>query len=388
MRVPSFVALTFLGGLAAHAQELTPDESFRDASWSRESAERTWLTVWPEAIDDTRVVLVGSEKGRMQAGVYDLTTREMKTFALNLPAADQLLRLSKGRFLVYGLEAVSIFDVDTAKPLSNYNMRGQRIDALAANVVAGHPVVITANLTKDDKRAFTANVLAPDTYAVAKAITLAEDDPKLSPWTGLWHIDGDGFIYAAGDTEAGSFAHVWQLTLSGDSFDVKQVVKARPCTSPVGQRPGFASLSTAEGTTGVTFHQLVSSWEVGKRAYQAVTVSISRTGAATSTVVPVTGLKTEITRPRVAYRKGDVLTFAHFADEGTGKAHYTTIDFKSGRAVKTAELQLVKKSGEPLAGAVGSHLGLVKAGKRHLQAVSVLSGTSSGVVWNACTLKP
>jgi hypothetical protein len=386
MRVPSLIALTFLGGLgslAAHAQELTPDEGFRDASWSRESAERTWLTVWPEAIDDTRVVLIGSEKGGMQAGVYDLTTREMKTFALNLLAADKLLRLSKGRFLVYGLEAVSVFDVDTAKPLNNYNMRGPRIDALAANVVAGHPVVITASLAKDDKRIFTANVLTPDTYAVAKAITLAEDDPNISQW-GLWHIDGDGFIYAAGGTDAGGFAHVWQLTLSGDSFTVKQVVKAKPCKLPVGENP----LSTAEGTTGVTFHQLVSESEGGKRAYRAVTVSISRTGAATSTDVPVTGIKTEITRPRVVYRKGEVLTLAHVDDDGSGKARYTTIDFKSGRAVKTAELQLVKKSGEPLAGAVGSHLGLVKAGKRHLQAVSVFHGTFSGVVWNACALKP
>jgi hypothetical protein len=73
---------------------------------------------------------------------------------------------------------------------------------------------------------------------------------------------------------------------------VKQVVEARPCKSPVGQRPGVASRSTAEGTTGVTFHQLACEWEAGKRVYQAVTVSISRTGAATSTDVPVTGIKT------------------------------------------------------------------------------------------------
>lgn len=391
MRVASLVSLTLLGGLgslAAHAQELTPDESFRDTSWSNEADDRDWLTLWPEAIDDTRVVLIGTEKEKMQAGVYDLTTHEMKSFALNLPVADKLLRLSRGRFLAYGLEAVSIFDVDTAKPLNSYNMRGQRIDAIAANVVAGHPVVITASLGKDDKRVFMANVLAPDTYVVAKAIKLAEGDPKLSPWTGLWHIDGDGFIYAAGDTDEGSFAHVWQLTSSGDSFNVKQVVKAKPCKSPVGQRPGVASLSTAEGAAGVSFHQLAYSWEAEKRVYQAVTVSISRTGAVTSTDVPVTGLKTELTLPRVVHRKGNALTFAHVAREGPGKAYYTTIDFKSGRAVKTAELQLVKKSGEPFAGGAGSHLGLVKAGKRHLQAVSMFDGKFRGVVWNACALKP
>jgi hypothetical protein len=204
---------------------------------------------------------------------------------------------------------------------------------------------------------------------------------------GLWHIDADGFIYAAGDTDSGSFAHVWRLTSSGDAFNVKQVVAASPCKSPVGQRPGVNSLSVVEGATGVTFHQLVSGFESGKRVYRAVTVSISRTGAATSTDVPVTGIKTELTRPRVVYRKGEVLTFAHVDENGSGKALYTTIDFKSGRAVKTAELQLVRKSGEPLAG-VGSHLGLVKAGKLQLQAVSVFHMSSTGVVWNACALKP